>query len=554
MHSKQQLQKVFYLPLEYQIFLQSSTNLSTSIFPYSFQCYRRLQNFGNSNSTFLTTPNQRRGKLSQTAHSGFMNLTPEFNQYSISSQNYFKSFKKMADNDVVFVETVNQNSTNHSREGPLYFGGNEVTITKCIQTKVLSEDVSKNTNSNNQEIVHVKSISNNSVLSKRKTPPSHDNGKRSKWVEANVSSSSSHDEMGTNCPETNKTTCMVDEKSKMLMESPISSGESSSQYHEPCLPQGSDLTLNISHNLQFDSSMSTNSGDASSNASACMTSPSEHKITEDSQVNQVKIMSYNILAQTLLVRHGSLYHHCLDDRMLEEEYRLNNIIREILSYKCDIVCLQEVEHKIVGYIVDKLSDYKYIYKKRTGGNIDGCCILYKHSKYAVVNYKFVEYFKPASHSLLTKHNVGVIIHLKSSQHRIIVANTHLLYNPRHSDVRYEQCKLLLRQIKHLYDSSAHSGTSVVITGDLNSKTNSKLVDFILNNNYKDFKFKSAYDFNYVSTYHDYWTLVDYIFYSNNTLKLLSHKLLPRNRDAIDRIPNKCEGSDHFALVALFSTD
>ncbi|KAL1452649.1 hypothetical protein WDU94_006856 [Cyamophila willieti] len=283
-----------------------------------------------------------------------------------------------------------------------------------------------------------------------------------------------------------------------------------------------------------------------------MTNLCEYNLMEESQVNEVKIMSYNILAQTLLARHTNLYRHCQDRRMLVEEFRLNNIIREITSYKCDIVCLQEVEEDILGYLTSKLVQYKYVYKKRTGDNVDGCCILYKHTKYAVMKCKFVEYFRSNNHPLLNKHNIGVIVNLKSAKHSIIVANTHFLYNPRRSDIRYEQCKQLLSQIKQMYDTSASKDTSIVITGDLNSHTNSRLVNCILNN--KDFKFRSAYDFNFVSTYHDNWKLVDYIFYTNDTLKLLSQKLLPRNRDTIARIPNQYEGSDHFALVALFSIE
>ncbi|KAL1452648.1 hypothetical protein WDU94_006856 [Cyamophila willieti] len=372
----------------------------------------------------------------------------------------------MADNEIIFLDSINQNSTPSSCRKS-HFGGNEVTITKCIQKKVQKPKY------HNDDVV--------------------------------------------------------------VLDSPL----------------GASAKNTMSN---FDSTISTNSGDDSSstNTSASMTNLCEYNLMEESQVNEVKIMSYNILAQTLLARHTNLYRHCQDRRMLVEEFRLNNIIREITSYKCDIVCLQEVEEDILGYLTSKLVQYKYVYKKRTGDNVDGCCILYKHTKYAVMKCKFVEYFRSNNHPLLNKHNIGVIVNLKSAKHSIIVANTHFLYNPRRSDIRYEQCKQLLSQIKQMYDTSASKDTSIVITGDLNSHTNSRLVNCILNN--KDFKFRSAYDFNFVSTYHDNWKLVDYIFYTNDTLKLLSQKLLPRNRDTIARIPNQYEGSDHFALVALFSIE
>lgn len=325
-----------------------------------------------------------------------------------------------------------------------------------------------------------------------------------------------------------------------------------SNYNNPSSSNCTNLTFNFSHNLQLDG----NSSNIDSNLGHTLghdSQTNETNFDSESGPNEVKIMSYNILAQTLLRRHQNLYSHS-DRKNLEWEVRLKNIINEILAYNCDIVCLQEVEESYLECLTSKLVDYKYVYKKRTGPNVDGCCTFYKHSKYALVKSKSVEYFISENHQVMNKHNIGLILCLRTAHHHnIIVANTHLLYNPRRSDVRYEQCKFLLRQIQHFHDSLPQN-TPVVITGDFNSEPNAGLVNYILRNR-SYFKWESAYDpkSHVVSTYHNYWCLKDYIFYTYETLKLIGQKVLPHHRKRpISRIPNVDEGSDHFSLVATFA--
>eukprot|EP00117_Sycon_ciliatum_P007904 scpid101975/ scgid4282/ Carbon catabolite repressor protein 4 homolog 1 len=58
----------------------------------------------------------------------------------------------------------------------------------------------------------------------------------------------------------------------------------------------------------------------------------------------VNIVTYNVLSDKLLFNNPDLY----PDRngpYLNWEYRKGRLLKEILSYKADIVCLQEVEQK-----------------------------------------------------------------------------------------------------------------------------------------------------------------------------------------------------------------
>ncbi|XP_025204495.1 protein angel homolog 2 isoform X1 [Melanaphis sacchari] len=75
------------------------------------------------------------------------------------------------------------------------------------------------------------------------------------------------------------------------------------------------------------------------------------------------------------------------------------------------------------------------------------------------------------------------------------------------------------------------------------------------NLYHNLKFSSVYNNNdSCSTYHDRWTIVDYIFYTNNNLKLKTIMKLPNVVECqpILTMPNRVSPSDHLPLFAKFS--
>ncbi|XP_022174868.1 protein angel homolog 2 isoform X2 [Myzus persicae] len=75
------------------------------------------------------------------------------------------------------------------------------------------------------------------------------------------------------------------------------------------------------------------------------------------------------------------------------------------------------------------------------------------------------------------------------------------------------------------------------------------------NVYHNLKFSSVYNNNNsCSTYHDQWTIVDYIFYTNTNLKLRTYMKLPNVTECqpILAMPNRVSPSDHLPLYAKFS--
>ncbi|CAI6361461.1 unnamed protein product [Macrosiphum euphorbiae] len=74
------------------------------------------------------------------------------------------------------------------------------------------------------------------------------------------------------------------------------------------------------------------------------------------------------------------------------------------------------------------------------------------------------------------------------------------------------------------------------------------------NLYHNLKFSSVYNNNNsCSTYHDQWTIVDYIFYTSTNLKLRAYMKLPNVAECqpILSMPNRVSPSDHLPLFAKF---
>lgn len=204
------------------------------------------------------------------------------------------------------------------------------------------------------------------------------------------------------------------------------------------------------------------------------------------------LISYNTLSQTLLRDHQYLYAKC-DPKDLEWPRRGHRIISEILNNQADIICLQEVDSEHLQSLYRPKLDrrgYECLYKKRTGFKVDGCAIFFKRALFQLLNYKGVEFNRTDVTNILNRDNVGIIavlrpkVRAQSESSQLVIANTHLLYNPARIDIRLAQLKLFLTELDQLsferYDSRVdkrcHHPT--ILCGDLNSVPESDIYKFI----------------------------------------------------------------------------
>ncbi|KAA3464012.1 carbon catabolite repressor protein 4-like protein 1-like [Gossypium australe] len=114
------------------------------------------------------------------------------------------------------------------------------------------------------------------------------------------------------------------------------------------------------------------------------------------------VLSYNILSDSYAS--SELYSYC-PSWALSWPYRRQNLLREIVGYRADIVCLQEVQNDhFEEFFAPELDKHGYqaLYKRKTNevysGNIhtiDGCATFFRRDRFSHVKKYEVEFNKAA---------------------------------------------------------------------------------------------------------------------------------------------------------------
>lgn len=210
------------------------------------------------------------------------------------------------------------------------------------------------------------------------------------------------------------------------------------------------------------------------------------------------MLSYNLLAD--LYAKADLMNKC-PAWCLNWHYRKQNLLRELIAYKADILCLQEVQsdHYLDFWAPElQKAGYVAIYKKKTTEiytdnkyAIDGCATFFRRERFSLVKKYEVEFNKAAlslaesfSNPLqkksalnrLLKDNVALIAVLEAidsgppdtvagRRTLICVANTHIHANPELNDVKLWQVHTLLKGLEKI---AASADIPMLVAGDFNS--------------------------------------------------------------------------------------
>ncbi|ETW07707.1 hypothetical protein H310_02156 [Aphanomyces invadans] len=190
-----------------------------------------------------------------------------------------------------------------------------------------------------------------------------------------------------------------------------------------------------------------------------------------------RVVSFNVLADYLATSpDGNLGHsHPSQKWKFQWSFRCTRLLREMLAWNAAVICLQEVDH-FDDFFEPELRKYGYIgkHKKRTGADThDGCSIFIKEDLFEIVDEIEVDFHKPG-HAILDRHNVALVLVLafKPTKDVVVVATTHILFNPRRGDVKLAQLQLLLSTIQAL--NTPH----VILCGDFNLTPKSALYEFL----------------------------------------------------------------------------
>mmetsp|Transcript_10923 Transcript_10923/g.27498 ORF Transcript_10923/g.27498 Transcript_10923/m.27498 type:complete len:336 (-) Transcript_10923:594-1601(-) len=313
-------------------------------------------------------------------------------------------------------------------------------------------------------------------------------------------------------------------------------------------------------------------------------------------IGSFRVMSYNCLAE--IYARKFTYTHAW---ALAWTYRRRNLIREILAYDADILCLQEVQ---ADHFEDHYKPwlermgYDGVFKSKTRedmgrrGKVDGCATFYKRSMFGLRGKHEVEFNSIARQRMkdsrvlnrVLKGNIGLIVILEvldGSRLTLCVANTHIFWDPDLSDVKLFQVDCFMQKLEEISAQLAVD-VPIILCGDFNSEPSSSVYELInsgaINPDHEDindpFKIlqesrlkhslhmRSVHSLaggepSYTNLTPDYIGTLDYIFYATDrlivvtgVLEVLDEKTL-LGVDNSTAIPSTRWSSDHIALVADF---
>lgn len=194
-----------------------------------------------------------------------------------------------------------------------------------------------------------------------------------------------------------------------------------------------------------------------------------------------RMMTYNVLAQSLIKR---IIYPYASTQALRWKQRQELLKNEFQSLRPDLICLQEVNVDALNYwksLCTSLNlDIEYTSKTERptshGILIGWNTEIWEKIDCVKLNYQsLAEQYKDIPHvyTEMNHNNVGLIVVLKFKQpikpdslrHQgIILASTHLQWNPMFSFVRLKQAAMLIQEIQKLQQQY---GYEVLIGGDFN---------------------------------------------------------------------------------------
>uniref|UniRef100_A0A8D8RZ77 2',5'-phosphodiesterase 12 n=2 Tax=Cacopsylla melanoneura TaxID=428564 RepID=A0A8D8RZ77_9HEMI len=224
----------------------------------------------------------------------------------------------------------------------------------------------------------------------------------------------------------------------------------------------------------------------------------KEKLTGDN----FRVVTYNILAEIYAdtdTARNELFSYC-PSYALDMQYRRPLIIRELLAYHADLICLQEVDEKCFNRHLSptllREGNYQSDFAVKSGNAAEGLAIFYDADKFRfiqssryllgeslaqdhVYHNDLVSRIKTNErlYTRISERNTTlqtvVLEPLNSKNKRLLyVANTHLYFHPDSDHIRLAQSALFLAYIQwnitKLRQSKPGYEVSLIFCGDFNS--------------------------------------------------------------------------------------
>ncbi|XP_010540704.1 PREDICTED: carbon catabolite repressor protein 4 homolog 4 isoform X1 [Tarenaya hassleriana] len=331
-----------------------------------------------------------------------------------------------------------------------------------------------------------------------------------------------------------------------------------------------------------------------------------------------RLVSYNILAQVYVK--SSFFPHS-PSACLKWKARSQAILTVLRNLKADFLCLQEVDEYDSFYKRNMESQgYSGIYIQRSGNKRDGCAIFYKDSCAELVTEERIEYNdlvdsikeesiptswqkknETAGETIDTEKEkngklqdrgdpndprvrlkrdcVGLMAAFRIKEpfhHIVIVANTHLYWDPEWADVKLAQASYLLSRLarfKEMVSDKYECTPSLLLAGDFNSTPGDKVYQYLVSGNVSAMEPVNSEEEEeeapiplcsmnavtrgeppFTNCTPDFTDTLDYIFFTpSDFIKPVSILELPEpeSPDILGFLPNFHHPSDHLPIGAEF---
>jgi len=208
------------------------------------------------------------------------------------------------------------------------------------------------------------------------------------------------------------------------------------------------------------------------------------------------MLTYNCLAEIYAT--SEAYPYC-PAWALPWNYRRRNILRELVAYHADVMCLQEVQaDHFENFLEPELAKYSYagLHKCKTRefmgqyGKMDGCAMFYRRDKFSIlpggahdVEFNSIARMRHGNDkrllNRLLRDNVAQIVAFEvnmagqthpGGRRQVCIANTHINASVEFADVKLWQTQHLLLEVEKMMTqiSGSINTLPMVLAGDFNS--------------------------------------------------------------------------------------
>ena len=184
------------------------------------------------------------------------------------------------------------------------------------------------------------------------------------------------------------------------------------------------------------------------------------------------VATYNVLA-TAYIRPA--WYPFTPTDVLDPRHRIPALVQHLASLRADVLCLQEVEDETFAALDRHLSSLGYHGElvKKGGGKPDGCAAFVQTQVFHLLRSSRLDYHETAGEP--PSGHVAQLLVLGTERSRLVIANTHLKWDPPATPLDRQYGYRQIRQLLAARTAEDLEASAWIICGDLNATPDSAVL-------------------------------------------------------------------------------